>query len=265
MSNGFRWDVGVNFAANEQTVEELAEGLDEYTLTSGWSGLQVKAEPGESFGIYGTAWQIDSASGKYIINEQTGLRELEHGQRLGDIYPSWTLGLNNSFSFKGVSLSFLIDIREGGVLYSETVGSLRGSGLAKETLENRGQVFIDEGLIDNGDGTFRENDVPVESMEDFWGHYTATANTQGNVFDASFIKLREIRIAYSLPKTVMQRLPFEGIDIGVEGRNLLILQDHIPHIDPEANFFGPSLIGEGVEFNSVPTARSIGFNLKLSF
>ncbi|HKK63605.1 MAG TPA: hypothetical protein VJ951_13660, partial [Bacteroidales bacterium] len=261
---GVNWDVDLNFNQNKQTVEELAPGLEEYTLTSGWSGLQIKASPGEEFGLYGTGWKRNDA-GEIIINENTGLREVEANQRFGNIYPEWIMGINNSFSFKGINFNFLVDIRQGGVFYSGTVGDLRGSGLVKETLDNRGQTFIDDGVLELEDGTYVANDVPVQSMDDFWDHYSATSNTEGSVFDASYVKLREVRLSYSLPKSTFKNTFIEGLRLGVEGRNLLILKDYVPHVDPELNFFGPATVGEGVEFNSIPSTRSVGVNVMLTF
>lgn len=260
-----QWNVQLNYGKNKQSVDELAPGLEEFALTSGFSGLSVRAEPGQAFGLYGNGWARDSVSGKVIINPATGLRVAGSGrQRMGDIYPEWTLGVNNNFSYKGINVSFLVDVRQGGVLWSNTVQALRGSGLAEETLVNRGQVFVDEGVIENEDGTFSENNVPVQSMQQFWTNYTNGSLTESGVFDASFVKLREVRIGYSLLPKWIAKTPFSKIDIGIEGRNLWIIKDHVPHIDPEVNFFGPGLTGEGVEFNSVPSARSLGFNLRFT-
>jgi len=261
---GVSWDVDVNFNKNSQVVEELAEGLTEYQLSGGWSGLQIKAEPEEEFGLYGTGWKRNE-DGDIVINENTGLREITPGERFGDIYPDWIMGINNTFSFKGLALNFLVDIRQGGVFYSGSVGNLRSLGMAAETVENRGQSFIDDGVIEQEDGSYVENDVPVQSMQDFWGQYSAISNTEGNVFDASYVKLREVRLSYSLPTSMLEKTFISGIRVGVEGRNLAILRDNVPHVDPELNFFGPAAVGEGVEFNSIPSTRSIGLNLMLTF
>jgi hypothetical protein len=263
-ANGVNWNLDVNYNRNKQVVEELSEGLVEYQLTGGWSGLQIKAAPGEEFGLYGTAWKRND-NGDIIINPNTGLREISPGERFGDIYPDWIMGINNTFSYKGLDLNFLIDIRQGGVFYSGTVGNLRSAGLALETAENRDQVFIDEGVLELGDGTYGTNDVPVQSMQDFWAHYSAISNTEGNVFDASYVKLREVRLSYSLPKDLLSQTFIQGLRVGVEARNLWIIKDYVPHVDPELNFFGPSAVGEGVEFNSIPSVRSYGVNLMLTF
>lgn len=263
-TRGFKWDLDATFASNEQIVKELAEGLDEYTLTSGLSGLQVKAAKDESFGLYGSAWKRDD-KGNYVINDKTGLRETVNNVRLGDLYPDFTMGINNTFSYKGFTLSFLIDIRQGGSLYSETVANLRTSGLATETLAHREDAsFIESGVILQSDGTYRPNDVPVKSMQDYWQHTANSSNNEGNIFDASFVKLRELQFAYSFPSKWFNKFFVKSLDLGFEARNLWIIKDHTPHIDPEANFFGPAQIGGGVEFNSIPSTRSFGFNIRLT-
>lgn len=262
-TRNFKWDLDVNFASNKQIINELAEGLEEYTLTSGWSGLQTKAQIGKSFGIYGTGWKRDDL-GNYIINEKTGLRETENNVRLGDMFPDFTMGINNNLSYKGFNLSFLIDIRQGGSFYSGTVSSLRSSGLAAETAIGRESEFIEPGVIINSDGTSRVNDVPVKSMQDYWMHVAKTANTEGGIFDGSYVKLRELTFSYSLPRKWFANFLVKSVDLGFEGRNLWIIKSHVPHIDPEANFFGAEEIGEAVEFYSIPTTRSFGFNIKLT-
>ncbi len=265
LQNSFSWDVAVNFARNVQGLVSLAPGLKNYDLTSGFSGLIVRAEPGKPFGLYGGGWLRDTLSGEVIINPSSGLRQTTTNVRLGNIYPDWTMGINNTFSFKGITLSALVDIRKGGVIYSNTVQSLRSAGLAEETLIHRDAVFIDRGVIRDTDGTTRPNDVPVESMQQFWGTYSGAANSEGATFDASFVKLREVRLSYALPQGLLGKTPFGRVEIGVEGRNLWIINDNVPHIDPEANFFGPSLTGQGVEFQSVPTTRTFGGNLRFTF
>ncbi|TCK83209.1 SusC/RagA family TonB-linked outer membrane protein [Albibacterium bauzanense] len=260
----FAWDINVNFAKNNQVVEELTEGITQYSLASGWSGLQIKAEVGEPFSIYGSAWAVDPASGKYIIDANSGFKTTVLDQNLGSIYPDWTMGINNQFSYKGISLSALVDIRQGGVFYSGTVSDLRTGGMAIETGGDRGP-FVDDGVILQGD-TYVPNTVPVAGAQEYWSNEAKSDNTQGNLFDASFIKLREVRLGYALPQSLLKNTSaIKGIEIGVEGRNLWLIKSHVPHVDPELNFFGAGSVGEGVEFNSMPSTRSFGFNLRLKF
>lgn len=149
-------------------------------------------------------------------------------------------------------------------LYSSSVSSLRQAGLAIETAQNRGRIFIDKGVILDASGKSIPNTVPVQSMQDFWGQFTTT-NTEASIFDASYAKLREVRFSYTIPmKTSSGGTGFiKGLEVGVEARNLWIIKSYVPHIDPEVNFFGPESLGEAVEFNSVPSTRTIGFNLRI--
>ncbi len=264
-TSDFRWNITANFQQNIQIVEELADGLDEFTLTSGFSGIQIKAEPGQPFGLYGGTWLRDSATNQLIINAETGLRVPGNQGRLGDIYPDFTLGINNQFSFKGFLLSFLVDWREGGVIYSSTSSSLRNSGIAIETADNRDQTFIDEGVNIDADGNLVPNQTPVDNMNQFWSNYTQNSITESNTFDATYVKLREARFGYSFPKELMEKTFLSSLTIAVEGRNLWLIDSALPHVDPESNFFGSSLVGEGVEFQSVPSTRTVGFNLQLGF
>ncbi|MEL7021924.1 MAG: SusC/RagA family TonB-linked outer membrane protein, partial [Bacteroidota bacterium] len=264
------WTINVNFTRNRQVVEQLAEGLDDLALTSGFSGLSIRAEEGQAFGLYGAGWDR-SPDGDIIIDENTGLRDIGDRTRLGDIFPDWQMGISSSLNYKAFTLYGLVDMSYGGVMYSNTVSSLRGSGLAIETLENRGETFIDQGVnaITDADGntTYVPNTTPVRSMQDFWGNYTNSSNTEGSIFDADYVKLREVVLSYNLPANILGNGFIRNLSIGVEARNLLLIHSKVPHIDPEASFFGPSLAGGGanIEFWSIPSARSIGINLKAGF
>lgn len=263
--SGFRWDAAFNFNKNVNRVESLAPGLTEFITTSGDGfGIFVVARPGETFSIQGVGWLRDP-QGNIIINPTTGLRTPGPRKVFGSIYPDWTLGINNSFSYKGIDLNFLIDIRKGGVINSQTVSIVRGSGLAAETAVNDRTPFIDPGVIRNADGTFSPNTKPVASVQQYWGQLDNSVSPENNIFDGSYSKLREVRIAYNLPKTWLSKTPFGSISLGVEGRNLWIISSKVPHIDPEANVLGTGLIGEGLERGSIPSSRTIGGNLRFTF
>ncbi|HEX7903020.1 MAG TPA: SusC/RagA family TonB-linked outer membrane protein [Chitinophagaceae bacterium] len=259
----FSWNIDANFSKNKQTVRLPGE-VKSYVLQSGWSGLQIKTRSGEPFAIWGTAWMRDT-DGNIVIDANTGLRRTVNDQKIGNIFPDWMMGINNTVSFKNLSLSFLVDIRQGGFMYSNTSSTLRTQGLGKETAENRGKIFIDNGVIlDPATNKYVPNTVPVQSMQDFWGQFITT-NTEGNVYNASYVKLREVRLSYRLPSAFLSsKLKFiKGLELGLEGRNLWIIKSFVPNIDPEVNFFGPASLGEGVEFNSVPSTRTYGINLRI--
>ena len=263
--SGFRWDAAFNFNRNINRVESLAPGLQEFIVTSGDGfGIFIAARPGETFNIQGVGWLRDP-NGNIIINPTTGLRTPGPRKLLGSIYPDWTMGINNSFSFKGFDFNFLIDIRKGGVINSQTVSIVRGSGLAAETAVNDRTPFIDPGVIRNADGTFRPNDKPVASVQQYWSQLDNSVSPENNMFDGSYSKLREVRIAYNFPKTLVNKTPFGSIAFGLEGRNLWIISSNVPHIDPEANVLGTGLIGEGLERGSISSSRTVGANLRFTF
>ena len=262
--NGFRWDVNANYSRNRNIVEKLAPGLKEFTVTSGDGfGTFIVARPGTTFNIQGVGFLRDSVTNKYIINAQNGLRIAGGRRLLGNIYPDWIGGVNNSFSYKNVSLSFLVDVRRGGVIMSNTASALRSSGTAKETANRT--PFVQDGVIRNANGTTRKNDVPVASVQQYWGNLDSSLSPENNVFDGSFTKLRELQFSLKLPNSWASRMRARDAVWSLEGRNLWLISSNVPHIDPESNVHGTGLIGEGIERNVIPSTRSIGMNLRLSF
>jgi TonB-linked SusC/RagA family outer membrane protein len=265
IKSGFKWDVALNFNRNVNKVDKLADGLKEFIVTSGDGfGIFIAARPGETFNIQGVGWLRDP-DGNFVINPSTGLRLQGPRKLLGNIYPDWTMGINNTFSYKNLSMNFLIDIREGGVINSQTVSILRGSGNAIETTVNNRTPFVDPGVILNADGTYSPNTKAVSSVQQYWNNLDNTTSPESNTFDASYIKLREIRLSYGLPSSFISKLPFKSASIALEGRNLALLRSNVPHIDPESNVLGTGLIGEGIERGSVPSTRTIGANLRFTF
>jgi TonB-linked SusC/RagA family outer membrane protein len=263
-TRNMNWDMNLNYTANTNKVVSLAPGVEELLIQSAFNSLQVKAEPGQSFGLYGPGFARNEA-GEVLIDPRTGLRREGDIRRLGSIDPDFRLGLSNTFSVGRLTFGALVDWREGGVMYSQTVGQLRRLGLVEETTVNREGTFIDEGVIENADGTFRPNDVPVQNMQAFWQNYSSASWHEGNIFDASNARLREVRLDYNVPRTWLERTPFGSVSVGVEGRNLWLFYKKVPHIDPETGLFGSAANGQGVEWNVLPSTRSFGVNVQARF
>jgi TonB-linked SusC/RagA family outer membrane protein len=253
---GFEWDLTVNYAKNKNEVVALAPGVDSYVLGTYWA-LQVAAIPGERFGsLFGYGFKRDPDGNVIHAN---GLPQRDGTPRvLGSFTPDWTGGLMNEFRYKGIQLSVLVDMKWGGDLYSMTTTWGRYAGVLEETLIGRETGIIGAGVIDNGDGTFRANDVVV-SAEQY--NKAAFVNTlaEPSIFDASFAKLREIRLGYTLPNTVLGKLPIRDINISFVGRNLALLYSKVPHIDPETAFSNSNV--QGLEFGQLPSTKSMGFNV----
>lgn len=282
----FTWDVFVNFSANRSEVLELSEGLTNYVMAS--RRVTVEARVGERMGsLFGIGFArvqntnpaapYYDASGKYtgqMVFASNG-RPIRTTNRiyLGNYNPDWLMGLGNSFNFKGIKLSVLFDIRQGGKLYSETQTVGREGGIIIETLQGRangydltqtGNGVIGQGVVQNPDGTFTPNTTKVTAREWHTAWTGGRAIAEGVMFDASFIKLREVQLGYTFPDKWFVKTPFRAINLSLVGRNLL-LWDKVPHVDPENMSYTGGTALPGIENMSMPTSRSYGINLSLKF
>jgi TonB-linked SusC/RagA family outer membrane protein len=258
-ASGFKWDVRVNYSKYNNKVVDLYPGVEQYVLGTYWS-MQVSAIPGEKFGtIYGYGFKRDS-EGRII--HDGGLPVVDDGAKeLGNYSPDWSGGINNEVSFKGVSLSFLIDAKMGGDIYSMTTSWGRYAGILEETLKGRESGIVGDGVKNIGTDdapNYVKNDVVVTAEEYNKAAYS-NAVAESSVFDASYVKLREVRLDYTFPNSIVGKLPFRDIKFGITGRNLALLYSKIPHVDPETAFSNTNV--QGLEFGQLPSARSIGFNL----
>ncbi len=264
-TNNFTWNSIVNFSHVESTVESLAPGLERFLIASEFNNIQVVAIPGQEYQLFGTSYLRDEQSGRIIINPQTGLPQAGPLKAFGSVMPDFTMGFMNNFTYKGFTLSTTIDWRSGGLLSSATAAAMWDSGHAAETGENReGSFIISEGVLANGDGTFRDNDIPARSAQTFWTGLTPGGAAEAQIFDGSFVKFRELGLSYNFPKSIIGNKFVRGLQVGFEARNLALLYSKVPHIDPEATLFGAGADGIGVERNSVPSTRSIGFNVRIT-
>ena len=274
----------VNFSANRSKVLELADGLTTYEMAN--RRVSVEARIGERMGdLYGIGFsRVQSsdpnapyydASGKYtgqMVFAANG-RPIPTTNRiyLGNYNPDWLMGTGARMNYKGIRLSFLFDIRHGGTLYSETQTVGREGGIITETLEGRengydlsqpGNGVIGQGVVfSNGtNGTISPNTTKLAARE--W--HTAWTNgrglAEGVMYDASFVKLRELQIGYTIPDRLFGKSPFRGMTISLVGRNLL-LWDKVPHVDPENMSYSGGTALPGIEYMSIPTTRSYGVNL----
>ncbi|MFK8005673.1 MAG: SusC/RagA family TonB-linked outer membrane protein [Saprospiraceae bacterium] len=267
----FQWNTAVNFSSAKTEVVELTEGVDRIQLASAFTSVSVQAVEGGGIELFATPFLRDTLTGsptfgRPIINPTTGERQAGELQSFGSVLPDFNMGFVNNFSIGDFDLSFTVDWRSGGVMKSSTVENLQNGGLVQETVQNREGTFIDrEGVLANTDGTFRDNDIPLASAQAFWSSLDNNGVSEASIFDASFVKLREIAVSYNLPKSLLENAKISGLSIGLEARNVALLWSKIPHIDPETNLFGSGVDGFGVERSNISSTRSMGVNLKLTF
>ncbi|NJM25326.1 MAG: TonB-dependent receptor [Bacteroidia bacterium] len=292
MTNGFRWNVDVNFSSNRSKVMELfkdpvsGQEINNYVLASRY--ISVEARVGERMGdMYGIGFQRVSADpsspyydptgqsvGQVVYNSQGKPLPTSTTIKLGNYNPDWLAGVYNTFSFKGLSLGILFDIRQGGEIYSHTQTVGREGGIISETLEGRANGYD---LNLDGNGVIGDGVVPVTDSE---GNVTGfTPNTtklsarewhtsitlgrrliEGMVYDASFVKLRELRVGYTIPNRLLKGIPVRDLNISFVGRNLALWTD-VPHVDPETASTSGGTIIPGVESVAIPSTKSYGFNL----
>ncbi|RCR67384.1 SusC/RagA family TonB-linked outer membrane protein [Larkinella punicea] len=253
-SSGFKWDLSLNWSTNRAKVEELGDGLTTYELASRY--VSVQARVGERMGdMYGRGFQRDPQGN--IIHSQGLPLFTNELIKVGNYNPDWMAGLYNTFSFKGFTLGGLLDYRKGGSIYSYMYVRGNEAGQLVESLPGRKDGYVGPGVIKNPDGTFRPNDVNV-TAERYWG--SGYFNPEQSTFDATYLKLRELKFGYALPNQLVRNTPFRDITVSVVGRNLA-LWTKVPHIDPDATGISGGTILPGIEDMSLPASRSIGFNV----
>ncbi|GAB3571880.1 SusC/RagA family TonB-linked outer membrane protein [Spirosoma luteolum] len=264
-AGGFRWDVGINFARNRSQVVDLG-GLSTYQINTGTllRNVILEARPGDPYGnFYGTYNRRDP-SGNLIFNSQGYPIMASDRKVVGNIMPKWTGGFQNTFTYKWVSLSSLIDVRWGGNVFSQGINIGRYTGVLAETLPGREGNIVGQGVVEkaNADGTFTytPNTTVVAAADDYYHNYYNRNVNENYIFDASYVKLREVRLGFAFPQKWFGRLPFRNVNFSLVGRNLALLYKNIPHIDPETSYYGDGNV-QGFESGNTPSARSMGFNL----
>jgi len=264
----FRWDIGVNFAKNENELLELADGIENIRYTSLF-GVTLEARPGQPLGtFYGYDFLYDDDGNKLVDGDGYYL-STDEVVPIGDILADFTGGVYTDLAYKNVSFSALVDFQKGGSVHSYSNQWGKYSGTLAETAEDdiRENGVVVEGMVaeQNSDGdwisTGNENTTTIGAQSHFFYNqgYIIHAADQ---YDASFVKLREMRLDYNLPESMTSGLPFSNISIGVYGRNLAILHKNVPHIDPEVATSASNV--QGFEGGQLPAERTIGFNLKFN-
>lgn len=301
-SKGFRWNLDLNYGANSSKVVKLDdEGLiTSYQLYS--SGIQILASVSEAYGtLFGTSYVRD-ANGNVVV-DANGLPKISTTNKtLGKFTPDWTGGISNTFSYRSLSLSFLIDASVGGSIFSNTNKTGKYTGVLANTLSGRdaehgGLWYYTDAMGNNvrlpespsysvsSDGLYYaqvneqstrvyQDGIMVEgvtesgskneevvSAEKYYHRIYSIA--EANVYDASYVKLREVALSYRLPRLWTQKLHLQEASVTLTGRNLWTIYKSVPNIDPESALTTGN--AQGVEAYSLPTTRSFGVNLSVKF
>jgi TonB-linked SusC/RagA family outer membrane protein len=292
-SNAFTWEVTTNFATNKSKVLALDDAGELQSFTLGTNRtVQVLAAIGQPYGtLFGTAYTRDAA-GQIVIGANGTPIVNSVKQNLGKFTPDWMGSINNSFSYKGVNLSFLVDARFGGSIYSNTNRTGTYTGVLASTLPGRGtangglsyyypgnlgtanavqvgsgasapagETVYNDGMVFNGVTADGSPNSKIISAQSYYKGYTNV--DEAFVYNASYIKLREVKIGYTLPSQWTKSVGLQAATVSLVGRNLFILHKDVPNIDPETAFNTGN--AQGLEDLTLPTVRNIGFNVNLRF
>jgi TonB-linked SusC/RagA family outer membrane protein len=264
------WDISLNFAKNKNKVIALNPGINELQMEEPRTRtVYIKNIVGYPFGMI-TGWvQKKDANGNRMYTSDGQPVQSDNYEILGKGVADLTGGLNNSFTYKNFNLTFLIDFKFGGKIYSGTNVRLLEAGLTKESLIGRegSTPLTVTGVFEdpNNPGTFgsvETRTLTVEQAQNYWGNL-GERDEAHFVYDASFIKLRQVTFGYDLPGSLLGKTPFKTLQLSFVARNLAILHKNTPNIDPESNYSSSS--SQGLDYFGVPATRTYGFNLRVTF
>ena len=284
----FLWSAHLNFARNINKVVSLHPELKEYPLAEArWAGAMIEAVEGEAFGaILGKKLRRNPA-GEVIYGSNGFPLVGDKLEVLGNGVYDWTAGVGTTVSWKGFTLNTLFDIKWGADVYSMSDMMATGNGTSERTLEGRAQWyaseeqrkaanvqlsdwtptggFIGKGVVNVGtedNPVWETNNTPVDPQK-YWAYFQSAGTPEPFIYDASFIKLRELTLSYSINRKWLSGTPLSGASISVYGRNLWTLYSNIPNVDPESSYNNGN--GQGFEYGSLPSRRAWGFSVRLSF
>ena len=269
----FQWEIFVNWAVNRNSVVSLAQGIDNLQLGSFQGGVTINAVVGQPYGqikgsdfTYLNGQKVVGANGRYVQNTNSN-------NVIGDINADWTGGVRNKLTYKNFALGFLVDMQKGGDifsldrsyglatgLYAETAGNNELGNPIRNTVANGGGVIL-PGVLANGS----PNNIRTPGPDQY-GNVSGyrRAPNKAFIYDASYIKLREVSISYRFPTTWLQKMFIEEMRFSVVGTNLWIIHKNLPDADPESGL-GSGNLSAGYSVGSLPTTRNIGCNLTLKF
>ncbi len=283
----FQWDIFYNFSRNRNEVVSLAPGIEAYQLANAPFKVSVNAKVGEPYGaIMGTDFVYDN-NGNKLINPATGRYLVSEVKVIGNIMPKYNMGISNNFKYKNIDFGFLIDYQKGGQLFSTTNMWGMYSGILEESAATNDKGINIREEVANGGGVKNEgvygtyvngvwhytdangnpSDVPVTNTTYIEGqqycHDFYDGPISQNIFNTDYIKLREVRIGYTLPAKISDKIKIKNLKVSAFGRNLAIWGKDCPHIDPENTTSSGNI--QGLEGGALPSLRTFGFNLSFDF
>lgn len=290
-TRNFTWSFDINWSRNWNKLVSLDEGWDPaaaFIQNSGAGGnyASIRSFIGEEmYWIYGKGFKrapegatytdadgnVIDCSGMKIINPVDGIPYLDDtaDTRIAKVNPTWRGGMTQSFRYKDFTLGLSFSAQMGGHAYSHTHGILTHLGKTANTLYGRYDGFLEEGVVAvedaEGNVTYKPNTTKVSNVYNYYQTCMSRDNAEAHTFKTDFLKLKEARLDYNLPRTVCRKLRFiQGAQLGVYATNLFCITS-FPQFDPETGTLNGTSVVSGIEMGALPMTRTYGFNVKLSF
>jgi len=271
----FSWTVNLNWSRNRNKVKSLPEGIQNLQLNPAnmQGGITLNAALNEPYGtIRGSNFVYNDKGEKLIGANGYYVQSATSNEIIGNVNPDWIGGVSNTLKYKDLALNFLIDTRQGGDVFSLDMYYGLATGILPETAGNNDKGNPVRSPIADGGGVIlpgvkqadgKPNDIRVSAVN--YGVFGYRRNPAAAfVYDASYVKLREVSLTYSLPRGVVSKIhPIKGVDFSLIGRNLWIIHKNLPYADPEEGMSSGNV--QGYQTGAYPTARTFGFNAKVRF
>ncbi|MCX6256654.1 MAG: SusC/RagA family TonB-linked outer membrane protein [Bacteroidia bacterium] len=269
----FQWDLTLNYTKHTNMVKSLAPGVDNVIL-GGFTGIDVRVVAGQPYGVIYSSEFVKDSHGNVVINDEDPTNTGVYGypmmapdqKPIGSIQPDWQMGITNEFKYKGVSLSFLVDIKEGGLMWDGTRARLCRLGMADET-STRTDDYVFSGIKGHFDAngnlvTSGSNDIIVVKDQNWYSTSGGDVGSQEPFTEkTNWVRLREITLSYSFNPKYFEHSAIKGIDIFFTGKNLFLSTPY-KGIDPETNLYGADN-AQGIDYFNMPNTKSYIFGLKV--
>jgi hypothetical protein len=241
-------------------------------LASPQGDISIGAFVNQPLGVItGTDYVYDETTGERVVGSDGHYLLSAPDAIIGNMNPDWTGGVKNTFSYKNLTLSFLIDIQKGGDvfsldtwygystgLYDATIGLNDLGNPVRNSLDDGGGVIL-PGVLE--DGTPNDIRVSASNYDNPWGYIYAP--NKAHVYDASFVKLRNVTLSYDLPERIIRNSFIKKFTISAIGRNLWIIHKNVPYSDPESGLSAGNI--QGYQSGAYPSIREIGASVKVQF
>jgi hypothetical protein len=260
--SGFKWEIFGTYAKNVNMVKEL--NATQLSIGNAINGATIVATVGKPYGTFYTDGYLRNDAGQVVIDTTSGIPLIDKSgsKFFGSYMPKWQASWGTTISYKGFTLYMLFDTKQGGQFFSRTRDILAFVGTSAETADRDDQVWANS-VYQSADGSYQTNTNITYSPYEF---YTTQANRPGEyqLIDASYVKMREARLSYGLPRKWMDKTPFGSATISIYGNNLFIWTPaENQYTDPELSSNGAGN-AQGFEFSAMPSQRNYGFNLRFN-